>query len=300
MSKLNKEQENSKASPSIFQNNSFGKGKGFLFTISIILFASTLVLFSLGFVNINIASERFVINSYRPSVQAFLSDDIASDLKSILGVNASSKSTLSSSEIFFSDSLPKNFFIPSVINDYNSFLSSTFFPRILGLERIDFSPMTDGSYEILFGEEFVYVANYSTDEAAYYSVSNNIPSQLDINLYYDGDLNSVSWSPSSGSTLVNIKYFDDANYFSISSSLNLSEQSLLYIYGDDSNILLNVGAVNSKNGAILIDINGVSELSYSVNLIYPSNFGVISPDFNARLDYSSTGIVSNSLIGVND
>jgi hypothetical protein len=277
---------------------SFFSDKGFLFTISVILFASTLVFFTMSYANNNVSDERMIITSLFSSVPNFLADNISSNVLSILDFDTSVTPAASSAKIRVRDSLNKRNNVALTLLDYNSFLYSVSFARNLGVESIDFSSMTDNSYEVLYGDEFVYSNNYSNNTVLFYPLNASLPSSIDINLYSVSDLNSIEWVKTAGSTPVVITYFDDSNYFTLVDSVDLSSTSSLILIYDDSNTGLFLGSSTSPNETVRIDSNSSNYVEYIIDLNYSLSKTSLPIDLNLLTTYAGSNTTISSLVGI--
>jgi hypothetical protein len=286
--------KNKKNSESNFKNKSKINSKGFLFTISIILFASTLVLYAQTYSNMNVGRETRILSNYKLLAQPILSNDLALDLEEILSFGISTKSESNGISLIISDKYPKTS-IASKLSSYESFLENTFFSRVSGTESVDFTNILDGKAEIFLGENTNYEIDYNN---SYSELSSSLTlSSLDLNIITSRDLISYEENFSTGDTELNIIYFDDSNYIVKTKSINPSSENTLKLVYADSNILVEIGAI-TQNNSFKIDTNSSSDLWIDLIAYYETDANYFSIDFDANLLYSNEEISSNSFINI--
>ncbi|MFA5357512.1 MAG: hypothetical protein WC308_01160 [archaeon] len=279
--------------------------RGYLFTISVILFVSTLVFYSQQYVNNNSFREQGIIFSSKLINQPFLNDDIGTDLQKILGfaIRTDYNSDLN---LLVSGVVPRGFGVSTAIVDYNSFLYRTFFERTSGVKSIDLSSLADGKAELSVGSILSYDFDYSNSSAIIYPKNGASLNSLDINIDASAsDLNRFEWvnpvSGPSGTIPVRINYTDDVNSFSVSTSVNSSVlNKLAIVYQGDENAYIIVGQIGGVNSSVDINANSLRSFNYSIFASYsPSSYPNNLPIFfDSILAYSGNGFDSNSLIKI--
>lgn len=274
----------------------FSKRRGFLFTISIIMFASTLVFFAQSYSNSNSANETAIISSARPLNASLLNDDIAFDVGRILDASLDANQG-ANAQLFAAGTISSSPSISSALSSYNSMLSSKLFPLSSGSKSIDLSSLMDGKAEAFFGKTFEFDYNYSSSIISIFPLASKTLSQLDLNLRVYNDLNRIQWITGAGATsaTINLNYYDDSNYFLLSKAINPSSDSnLVLFYNDDSNITLTFGSIGSGvvSALKITDFSG-QKLDYSVAATYPDS-NIFPINWNAVLHYSGEGFDSNA------
>lgn len=277
----------------------FGK-KGFLFTISIIMFASTLIFFAQSYASVNRLNETAIISSAKPQNFLLLNDSIAFDLERIFGVSLDANEG-SVSALSVSGTLSSSPGINAAVSSYESFLNGKLFPLISGSKSIDLDSLKDGKAEAYFGGAFEFDYNYAASSVALFPLKSSALSRIDINIRSFKDLNNVSWvsGPVGGEVPVYFNYFDDSNQFSISPQLidPNSLSSLVLNYGD-SNVSIDFGKANDgvDSSVGIFDPSG-QRIDYSVNLTYGDE-NVFPIFWNSRLVYLDGGLDGNSMITI--
>jgi len=270
--------------------------KAFLFTISVIIFASTLITMTQLFANYNLNYERTVLDSYKTSLQPYINDDIAFDISRILDLDLDLNYSSSDINIWIDGSITKNFDFAQKLSDYNDFLQNRYFPNVVGTQGINFNT-SDNILELVFGTDYEYKYNFDSNMIDFISYFDTL-SSIDVNLDLEStDLNQIIQPSSpSGSALININYNDDQNYFSANYSFNPTENyELLFVYDNDYNISLEFGST-SNNNSLRIDSNAPNELGYSLKLNYVFDSNSFPVKYNVILSHSGNSIDSNSYI----
>lgn len=265
--------------------------RGFLFTISIILFASTLVIFAQLYSNQNLGNETRILKNYKSTSEFFLNDNISSDLLKILGAELSIENNVSGLGIKISDSVPKSYSIADKLVDYNSFLNSALFENFYGNQNVILEGLVDGSYELFFDSNFTYSVNYVENDVFFISNESNLNS-IDLNLYLNDDLNHYTWNSESGDLDLNLLYYDNSNYFSISESISSNSASELFLYYEDSNIQIIFGY---PENSLTIDSNSLHVLNFDLILNYDFDSNYFPVYINSIIRNKSENIDSNSM-----
>lgn len=271
--------------------------KGFLFTISVILFASTLVIFAQSYSQINSKSEEQIIVSTKPFGVLMMNDDISFDLERLFGLS-----------LDFNSSNPQLLTISGVIDpsagviasltDYESLLNETLFPRVVGNQSIDLSLMKSGNSIMTLGDNLIFDYNYGNN-VEFISIDKSITS-LDLDLRSTGGEVSYEWiSKSSGEVPVGIKYSNDSNGFYLVETLDANSVSTLMIFSPDGNVLVDFGKIAyggvDYNSSFRLSVLNENELTYSFDTNYPvSNPFPIK--MNATISNSQEKIDSNSVL----
>ncbi len=265
--------------------------RGFLFTISIILFASTLVIFAQLYSNQNLGNETRILKNYKSTSEFFLNDNISSDLLKILGAELSVENNDSGLNIKISDSVPKNYSITDKLVDYNSFLNSALFENFYGIQNIYLENLVDGSYELFFDENFNYSVNYVENDVFFVSNESNLNS-IDLNLFFNDDLNYYTWDSESGDLDLNLFYYDNSNYFLISENVSSNSPSELFLYYEDSNIQI---VFSYPENSINIDLNSSNTLLFELILNYDFDSNHFPVYINSIIRNKYDNIDSNSM-----
>jgi hypothetical protein len=265
--------------------------KGFLFTISIIIFASTLVIFSQLYSSNDVGKENNILLGYSVLNQPLLNENISSNLKQILGFDITNSFEKDIVVINIDDYLPKEYSVSQLMSDYEYFLTNNFFVNVAGTKTINLDNLKDGSAEILF-DNSSYTINYDSNKTIFFSNDiNSINldfSMRDYLLYYDFD-------SSSGDINLVISYNDFNNNFLINDNISVSEESLLNLVFSDANIQIIIG---SPANNIIIDSNSSNKLSFELS-IKKNFFEKVFPIwFNGFLNYSLNNFSSNSKIKI--
>ena len=272
--------------------------KGFLFTISVILFASTLVFYTQAYLATNSLSEMQIILSEKPVNALMLNDDISFDLIRILGINVD-LNNVDSNRVIVSGGINLSSGIPAVLTNYADFLNNDFFSRVAGDQSVDLSNLNDGSAEVFFNDSLELDYNYLSG-IYFYPKYGAVLESLDLNIHSSGDFLGFDWVGSSGSSPVTINYSDDSNSFSLSKTIDMNALSSLKIIYSDGNALVYLGKVgvlgSDYNSSLSIQPSSSKAISYSINAVYSGQSTFAPVLFNSIFSVRYSKVDVNSFI----
>jgi len=276
--------------------------RGFLFTISVIFFASTLVVYSQAYMTQNALREKLVLTVPRQTLPAYLTDDLAFDLQRLLDFNLSVSETASpyKMNIVLGDSVAKNFDIRKGLTDYNNFAKSYLLNRVAGIQSFDMNNLLDGKTELFFGNLFRYDYDYDNNAAYFLALKDNNLNRVDLNITVKNsngsdDLNSMIWSsPGSGSTQLRVHYVDDTNTFDLAVGINPLQTSTMTLHYMDANLQVVFGLAGGRTNSVLIDSNINRQANYLLGLTYDANAVSLPVFFNATLRHTDGKLDSNT------
>ncbi|MDD4251197.1 MAG: hypothetical protein PHX27_03330 [Candidatus ainarchaeum sp.] len=270
--------------------------KGFLFTISIILFASTIVIFSQVYSDYNSIRESRVLSNYSVLSQSIINDNISSNLKRIIDFDYNYSFESNKFFVSVNDSLPKKNLYQK-ISGYKSFLENNFFKLVSGDKQVDFSNVLDGNVQLFFGDSFVYDINYNNNITSFISTSSKLNS-VNLNLIVDSnDLNYYEWVPSSGTQIISLHYTGDVNNFFIEGTVSDYELSYLNLVYSDSNTLILFNGEGLENS---VSISSTKKVSFNFDLEYVFDNNYLPVWFDSDFNYFSRNVNSNSKIIVSN
>jgi hypothetical protein len=265
--------------------------KGFLFTISIVLFATTLVFYSQVYSEGILKRESQVLDAYRLDVVSYLGDDIKDDLFDILNFDFEKEFKEEKVYITVSNKFPLSN-ISTRLSDYEDFLQNDYFDNYKGNNNIDLTNIEDGTFEVNNSVNNVII-DYENNKLYF----NNDFNGIDMNIFVIGDLNYYDSNFISGSTPVNINYFDDNNVIIFNETMDTSVNSYIKLIYADNNVLINIGLNNNKY--FEIDSNTNNELSYDLRIENYFDNNYFEEYINSKLIYQYELINSNSFISIN-
>ena len=246
--------------------------KGFLFTISVIFFASTMVFFVQQYSASNSSRERLVMMSASSSLEPYIVDDISNDLLSILGLGISTQSDRPSGDlnIALDESFPKGFGVSQALQGYKAFLDSSSFVRAGGDQSIDITNLLDGTADIYFSDLFKYSYYYDTNSVRLVSLEGKPLKAMAISMDVENDLNARSWIVPSGANTVpvTVTYVDNSLSFTDTRMIDPSQRSVLMLGYNDGNIELDFGLVDGYTNSFFMDSNAPKSAYYSLNASY--------------------------------
>ncbi len=274
------------------------KSRGFLFTISIILFASTLLFFAQTYANNNSVNEKQIILSSKAVFVPNLIDDVSYDLLRVFGLSIYADGN---GVLEFNGSVSGSLNYSSIISSYSDFISNKVFPSNAWVESTDLTSLSDGAAEINTGANYVFRNNYSA-KSVVFAPKNGYGelSSIDLNIRAGKDLNYYLWTagPVIGSSSVNFNFSGDSNAFLVSELLDLnSASSIVLVFSDDSNMLVTFGTVSTgEDAGVEIFTNSTEKIDYSLRVKLLEK--IMPVEWNSWIKISDARFDSNSLIAI--
>jgi hypothetical protein len=270
--------------------------KGFLFTISIIFFTTTLLIFAQTYSNQNVKREVKILDSFNTTLPPFITDDVSFDLQRLLDVGFTINHGDGNISVLLNDSVPKPSNLQAKITDYDSFLRVDYFSNVKGTQDVNLQDINGGNITATLGTYFDFNHDYSVDVINF--TSTQTLKLVDLNLDYSGDLVDYEWTLNAGTIPLNIRYVDDSNNFSISARISNTAKSTLKLVYSDANVLLDFG-LTSQNNSFKIDSNISNQLDYDLLLKYNYDANYLPMETTAIIKYGEDTIDSNSLLRLN-
>lgn len=272
--------------------------KAFFFTFAVILFASTLVFLTQSFSTKNVFDERYIVSSYRLTSIPFVTDDISQDLIKLLQFDTSVDYNGENLELVINDSLSKGFIVSSELDDYSNFLTNVYFKRTQGNKSIDFTNSSNGIYQVMYGDSFLYSNDYATNEVKFISNGSELK-EIDLNINLGNkNLIDYNWVPieSSSDIEVRINYFGDYNNFEITRTIDATDTSSLRLEFEDGFVDVNFGLIDGKESSFLISSGINSKIDFSSKLNYSFDKNELPVYFDSTLNILLPDVNYNSLI----
>lgn len=276
--------------------------KGFIFTISVILFASTLLVYAQNFAIQSSQNEQAILAVYALTAGKHVSDDIGFDIAHIIGfsadVNYYAPSEVPGEQgaiVHIDGYTQQPYRIAPALADYNAFVNTALFPLIGGTQSLDVSALSDGSAELAIGNSLAYVQKYDTNDALLLSNGSTL-SSLDLKLSSDRNIVSYVWAPVAGSVPVRLQFVSDANFFVESASINPASASTLLLKFADANVLVTIGSVQGHSSSLFIDSNSIARTRYLIDANYSYVGDGLPMDLNAILSHRAGTVDVTTLV----
>jgi len=271
--------------------------KAFLFTISVMIFASTLIILAQLYSNYNLNYERTILLSYKTTIVPFVVDDIGFDITRLLDLGLDINQSPSDINIFISGSVSKGYNFEQKLADYNNFLQTKYFPNVAGNQSILFNT-SDGVLELLFGSDYEYKYDFDNNIVEFVSNEDSLI-LIDLNLdLVSTDLNRIEQPSPSGAARFNVIYNDDQNYFVASYNFDPeASNELIFVYNNDYNVSVEFGNITNNN-SLKIDSNATGELTFYMKLNYLFDSTSLPVRYNVVVSQSTAVLDSNSFVKI--
>jgi hypothetical protein len=277
--------------------------RGFLFTLSAILFATTLVIYSQTFLGISYGNEKAVINASAVGTLANINDSISFNMRKIVGVEVDANSA-GDINIFVRERIPKGYNVAQKISDFEAMLNGAYFPRVAGNHVLDASGIRDGTAEILAGSVASIDSNYAGNETTVRPTGANAIRSIDINIYVDGPRDSEEINVAGGGVAdVGLSYADtNAAAGSISQSFPDADTGLasamVFRYPGDENVVVLLGEVGSLSESFRITNNSSHNLYYDIRVNYAQGADYLPVRLNAVLMQQLGSADANTMLKI--
>jgi len=273
--------------------------KGFLFTVSVIIFASTLVFFTQSFLQVSFDNEKSILDAQPFFVGANLNDDLAFDLERIVGISVDVNSG-NDLNILFTGSFPQDYDIGTKISEYKAFLDTNYFTRIGGTQDINVVNLIDGNAELFIGDVLLFESVYSDSNINISPVSSNSLIGLDINITTTGNRDFNFLPSDTGVVPLDFNYIDTNSLNPIIStriSIDPSVENKITLRYSDGDINLVIGSTPKGTDSLQITSNSTRQINYSILLMYSTGKVYLPVRFNSELKQLNE-LDSNSLIKI--
>jgi len=286
--------------------------KGFVFSFSVILIFSFLVLFSSFYSQKVQRDETSIFQTFAVEKAGYINDDIVFDMNTLLGTSVKVNRGLVNTNISFSDQLPPKT-DKTELGGYVSFINNTYAPQQNASINLNADNLEDGITELNFSNGLSYDFDYSGGQNSvsfYKSGVDTLVTQYTIDLFVKGatydSVNSSPWTcDGSGSVTVNL-HFEDS-FGNIVDIICNQDPNTFYEYifvfnGQTGSLTFNFGDISGNQNAVKIanTIGNQSVLiSTNIDAELLSSATELSWFYDATLNYSQ-GDVSfskNILLG---
>lgn len=270
--------------------------RGYLFTISIIVFASTLVVFSQYFAQENLLDERLIISLAKPLAMAYSVDDVASDFAGLFGFNFDLNDS-SASSVTVSGSFPSSNHVSSALNDYAAFAPGFFARSTAQTKSLDLSGLSDGKAEYFVGSSLGFDYNYSSNSVDLFPRGTADLERIDLNINASSSLSSYEWTnPGEGTVPFHLNYSDSSRTLSFDAEINPSLAYSLKLVYADTNAFINLGSVSGVSGSVFLQPKSAQRMDFVLKNSYSNRLSLRPVKLNAVLRIAGEGMDSNALL----
>ncbi len=280
--------------------------KGFVFTLSAIIFATTLIFYSQLYLSTSYDNEKSIIKTSSLNVLSNINDGVSFNLMKVIGVNLDVNCS-TDLNIYFYEKLSKGYNVSDEINNFESILNNEYFGRKAGTQILDVSELKDGVAEIFVGDKVTIASDYSNNGSRIYPLSVNQIVSMDINIYASAPADSNSFTFNSGGIASDkklvIKYVDTNALnqpfeYSTNEFNPALESKFVANFPDDKNIEVLLGLTENGENSFSI-VSGISsDVYYSVKITYDDCSDYLPVRLNATLIQSLGKSNSNTMLKI--
>ena len=278
--------------------------RGFLFTLSAILFATTLIVYSQTYLGISYDNEKAIINASAVASLANINDSISYNMWKLtgLGIDVNVADDLN---IHLYERIPKTN-VAANITSFELMLNNQYFKRVAGWHELDATDLKDGQVEIYVGDVVTIDANYAGDKTTIYPRGVNSITSIDLNIFVNGprDDEVVTVAPAGAGTALITIYYIDTNISKpvISESYALvdtgQETSYIFNYAGGETLEVLIGEVGSRTESFQITNNTSFVVDYDVRINYANGAEYLPVRLNSVLRQTLKNANTNTMLKI--
>ena len=278
--------------------------RGFLFTLSAILFATTLIVYSQTYLGISYDNEKAIINASAVASLANINDSISYNMWKLtgLGIDVNVADDLN---IHLYERIPKTN-VAANITSFELMLNNQYFKRVAGWHELDATDLKDGQVEIYVGDVVTIDANYAGDKTTIYPRGVNSITSIDLNIFVNGprDDEVVTVAPAGAGTALITIYYIDTNISKpvISESYALvdtgQETSYIFNYAGGETLEVLIGEVGSRTESFQITNNTSFVVDYDVRINYANGAEYLPVRLNSVLRQTLGNADTNTMLKI--
>ena len=273
--------------------------KGFVITVSTLLMLMVIIMFSQSSQRITKESNRAVIDTEMIDSASYMFDDVAEDLKGMLGPQVSISRNISESNITIIEQLPRSIDDNALLSSYGSFISN-YSEKINSNISLNFSSITNGSL-LIFRNGLEYDRNSSLLQF-YYPNGDTNASAYEIGIFSNGyrTTENISSLQQSGATKLVIHYLDLNGSIEASGSFDPNVLGTYRINYENplGSLVIKVGNLSGSVGGIRIEDDG---LQAGINITARGGWNdSLGYAYNAGMNYTQLNVSKSDVIWVEE
>ncbi len=281
--------------------------KGYVISFSAILLLSSMLLFSMFYLE-NVNSRNYSSGEIKKySKMEFIKDDLSFDLNKILGTSIKVNKG-NNLEITFNEIIPSDFNKMQRIIKMKEFAETSYSAINNSSIKINVDRLNQ-NIPLKFSNKLVYEYDFTPNKNSvfFYALGDTNMTSMDLNLTVSGSSVSVSrpLNALNPDLIVNFNYIDgnalnEKHEILLMDSTLKNKIEIIFSADGDDKIKINIGTFKGKNNAMLIENETINQ--NKINLSFKSIMPAI--DFNSSLklyadidlNYIQTDLNSNSLM----
>jgi hypothetical protein len=270
--------------------------KGFVITISAILLLTAVLLLDRSNQKMSKEHETAVIDSQAVDSAEYFFDDVADDLRNLLGPQVLIARNSSESSITFIEQLPLN--TSSLLSNYSSFIAG-YSQSVNAQASLDTSGILNGNL-LVFSNGLGYYRNATA--VKFYSPNGSTNStayalNISSNAYRTSE--NISSIPQSGAVKLTLHYMDLNGSIDLSGAFDPSAQSIYAVSYQGSSLTLRLGNISGSTDSLSVEQNGSIQLAFNLTARGGWNTS-LGYAYNANLSYSQLNVNRTDLVWVEE
>ncbi|MFH1521027.1 MAG: hypothetical protein ABID61_05260 [Candidatus Micrarchaeota archaeon] len=260
--------------------------KGFVITILSVSLIMILIMLAISFRNVQLSTERVIIEPLPLIYAAFLQDDIGYEFNSIVGPQLDFDEKNDSMIITVNDQL-RDYNYSAEISAYERFLIGEVASRTASNISTNFTNLTDGTIKLFINEDYIYTNNHSKNESVFTRNEGTGATSYDINVIITAIRENVTHMEFNDSGTLNVTIsYTDLNGTVIEEGKLFPDQSntLKIDYVGSKSMTIKIGPEDGNDGSLTMKSTGITaNVAWTV---------VLPPlDANKKFGYEYDGYV---------
>jgi hypothetical protein len=274
--------------------------RGFVITILSISFMVLIVMLAFSLRNAYLATERSLLEPLPLLYSAFLLDDLAFELNSLLGPGISLNQTNASTVVSIRDTLHTYNHSADILG-YESFVEGEVAERTASSISANFSNMTGGTMRMFINGDYEYVNDEGGTRARFFRDGGSGAKSYDINITVYSLRENVTHMQfnESGTLNVTIRY-TDLNGTQVESGRVFPGQDNHFAvsYPNGTSIAITTGLYGGNPGSLVISASGTwAEASFTAVLPPLNATRKLGYEYDATIDYAQGPVSVSRRIG---
>jgi len=261
--------------------------RGFVITILSVSLIMILVVLSMSIYNAQLGTERALMEPLPLIYGAFLIDDVAYELNSIIGPQIRLIEANDSVKVVVIDTL-HGYNHSGEISSYGAFMSGEVADRTASNITANFTNLTGGMIKVFINEDYIYINDHTQNESLFTRAGGTGAKSYEINITVPGvraDVTHMAFN-GSGTMNVTIRYTDMNGTGVEEGSVFPGQPNTFRVnYTGGSSILVAVGPESGNDGSLRIEAPGTGA---------GTSWAAVLPQLNAtkRMGYGYDATIS--------
>jgi len=274
--------------------------RGFVITILSIAIVMMLILLAVSFRNVEVSTERALIEPLPLIYAAYLLDDIGYEFHSIIGPGMSMNQSNDSMKITIADTLHDRNHSAEILA-YEEFLTGEVASRTASNISTDFTNLTSGEIKLFINEDYVYSNDHDDRALLFTRQGGTGASSYDVHFIITAVRSNVTHMAFDENGTLNVTiHYTDLNGTGVEQGKVFADQanSFKVDYADGSSMIVTAGQAAGNNGSLKMEAGGINaDVSWSAVLPPIDPEKKMGYEYDATITYLQGKVSKHSRIG---